>query len=246
MSRWSSPTTATSAARTATPAKSSAQRWQTIRVAFAPTVGAVPGNHRASVEDRVMRTPRAVGSSRPRYPRLRAAWGLLVGVAPIALAAPAFADATLPENGQGKSNAGQGSGEHPAPLPQVKFRLGGDIAYVEPPRPPRTEKRPPSPLQQRKVAKPLPLPGKAIPAPAPMKGVPHAPAVRGGPPRPRPEPPQLPGGVARPSLPLSPARAGFSALARPMVLHCHGPDEPCRPIAERVMVISMGRSRSDS
>jgi hypothetical protein len=93
--------------------------------------------------------------ARPRYPRLAAAWALLLGAAP----SVAHADATVPAPGKGKGQNQQAAAPQPAavkppcpvktggkpisPKPADKRRekepvfLGGDIAHAAAPLPPR-------------------------------------------------------------------------------------------------------------
>jgi hypothetical protein len=132
------------------------------------------------------------------YPRLKAAWRLLLGAAPLAFPSLAHADATVPGPGPQQSGKNQ-----PVPKPQkqpkptrVVPRLMGDYSPPEPPSPP--------------------------PAPPPPKVE-----------KPREESPRVKGGPAKPRRPtvgteMSPFTFYLSADGdHDLVLHPHGPDEPC-------------------
>lgn len=84
------------------------------------------------------RSPRAAPSLRARYPRLVAAWRILVGAAPLMLGSAARGDASLPPTTASRDD---GIAEHGPPVeaqkPIITVKLGGVVAVVEPPQPPR-------------------------------------------------------------------------------------------------------------
>ncbi len=81
------------------------------------------------------RPVRAASAARVRFPRVGAAWRILAGVAPIALATPVLADATVPQ-GPGPSS------EKPIPCANARTEgletmvTGGVIAMSRPPEVP--------------------------------------------------------------------------------------------------------------
>lgn len=181
-----------------------------------------------------MRPIKPASPRRPSYPRLDGAWRILLGAAPMVLAAPAHGDATVPTHGKTKTSAGKGEGEKPAPPRPVKVRLGGDEAYVAPPDLPEANpavKRAPCPLKAKVAPEGVKIDPQKPPLP---KGKPQPQGGARVPTPPRPEPPQVDGGLARPSLPAPPDAIRSAAVqprrGRAMVLHLHGPDEPCRVI----------------
>ncbi len=97
------------------------------------------------------RAAKAAPARRAGYPKLRAAWRLLVG-APLLLApALGLADASVPKPKQPVKPA-------PQPPPRVRPHLGGDDPAPEPPRPPDAKEHPPVPGG---LARPrLPQPGE--------------------------------------------------------------------------------------
>ena len=172
-----------------------------------------------------MRAVKPVSGRRPGYPRLEAAWRLLLGAGPLLSAGPAFCDATIPTPGQAGHN-----GHHAVPPPREGMneepdwaRLGGDIASPDPPRPPPTAKKaPPCPLSlndppQAAPQRPLGLRGLSpktaksgtterlvvVPPPGPPPNLPRPP---GAPPPPRrainpPPPPPAPAAKKPPREP---------------------------------------------
>ena len=82
------------------------------------------------------RPVRAASAARVRFPRVGAAWRILAGVAPIALATPVLADATVPQ-GPGPSS------EKPIPCANARTEgletmvTGGVIAMSRAPQAPK-------------------------------------------------------------------------------------------------------------
>jgi len=165
------------------------------------------------------------------YPRLARAWRLLVGAAPLVMApAAARGDASTPPCPQhANQNSGkvpQAKGDIPAPKPPApppvdKAKaaeiiletpaLGGVIAAPEPPRPPS------APPPQPKVGEPK----KAAPPPKGKTIVP-----------PKKQEPVLDGLLGRRVAPPDGRAVAFVVGGEPregaIVIHPHGPDEPCR------------------
>lgn len=173
------------------------------------------------------RQPQAASGMRTRYPTLRAAWRILAGAGPLLASASAFADATVPTPVDGRQAQGtppRPKGEAPRALPPNDVdRRNCTLEKVPDALPPRQRK-------DRPDAHP-PLAGKPAyphpPAPPPPPPPPQPPATKRAV---KPEPPPVPGGIGRVILPHAPGTTFRSApragVAR-LILHPHGPDEPC-------------------
>lgn len=191
-----------------------------------------------------MRRVAPAGRVRAGYPRLRAAWRILLRAVPLA---PAIAsgDSTLPPAATRGAHAKKVAplatkGAKPAPEPVTKTKtidfnsdviMGGVL--VEPVRPLPPE--PPPPRIEKKTLPPPPPPPPPPPKKAPTREEP--PRIEG----------EIGGRVTRPSAPTEPrheaavsvangGRGGAGPwvvggeVARPLVLHLHELDEPCKRI----------------
>jgi hypothetical protein len=149
--------------------------------------------------------PSAAARTRPKYPRLGAAWRALAGAAALAPAI-AGADVTPPPQRRGgdppRVEPPRPKGEMPAPQPpqrpapmpqQIDIEPGGVMVMPEPPKPPKVTKDPKS---GKIKIEPQSCPGKKCP---------------------------VDGTTAARTFRVTDALADAG-----LVLHPHGPDEPCR------------------
>ncbi len=142
---------------------------------------------------------------RPQYPRLRAGWALLIGATPALAAAPAWGDASVgnakkPPDKRAPKDPQNPPSRDPAPPKTIEPELGGKVAAPRPPQPP--------PEGDKKAAEQKPK-----------------------------KPPPMPGGLARPSkhdpidfVEVSSLDGESIAGDDWIVIHPHGPDEPCSQI----------------
>jgi hypothetical protein len=132
-------------------------------------------------------------AARARFPRLPAAWRILAGAAPLALAGAALADATVPPPPGHETEkktvtpcplrGGQAGSSEQYPMP------GGVIAAPQPPVPPLPKA---DPKKDKAKAKAKPAKEAAKPSEWRLEGF------------------------------------EWHVDAQPLILHPHGPDEPCR------------------
>jgi len=160
------------------------------------------------------------------YPRLARAWRLLVGAAPLVIApAAARGDASTPPCPQHANQSGK--------VPQVK----GDIPAPRPPAPPPVDK-----AKAAEIILETPALGGVIASPEPPRPPPQPNKVgepkKAAPPKrktivpPKKQEPVLDGLLGRRVAPPDGRAVAFVIGGEldegAIVIHPHGPDEPCR------------------